>query len=497
SGMVGVPGTAARLFGALAQAGINVILITQGSSEQSISFAVQPADARKAKRRVEKEFAFELEKGAIDGVRLEEDLAVVAIIGENMRYRPGIAGRLFQALGKNGINAVAIAQGSSELNISVVIARDDESKALNALHEAFFLSDTKELHLFLVGVGLIGSTLLRQIQQQADWLREKSGLEIKITGLANSKKMLFDPEGIAPDAWKARLEADGEPMSMARFVERMKALNLSNSIFVDNTASEKVASFYESILDASISISTPNKIATSSSYLQYQRLKQIAAKRGVPFMYETNVGAGLPVISTLTDLIQSGDRILKIEGVLSGSLSFIFNNFREGTRFSDIVREARKRGYTEPDPRIDLNGIDVRRKIIILARETGLPLEQKDVEIAYILPEAVRNAPSVEEFFKELKAADDHFERMRREAEEEGKVLRFAAVLENGQAAIRLLRVGPEHPFYNLSGSDNMIVFTTERYSERPLVVRGPGAGAEVTAAGVFAEIIRIGNFLA
>ncbi len=496
SGMVGVPGTAARLFGALAQAGINVILITQGSSEQSISFAVQPSDARKAKRRVEKEFAFELEKGAIEGVRLEENLAVVAIIGENMRYRPGIAGRLFQALGKNGINAVAIAQGSSELNISVVINREDESKALNALHEAFFLSDTKELHLFLVGVGLIGSTLLRQIEQQADWLREKSGLEIKITGLANSKKMLFDPEGIAPSEWKKRLDTEGEPMSMARFVAQMKALNLSNSIFVDNTASEKVASFYESILDASISISTPNKIATSSSYLQYQRLKQIAAKRGVPFMYETNVGAGLPVISTLTDLIQSGDRILKIEGILSGSLSFIFNNFKEGTRFSQIVREARKRGYTEPDPRTDLNGIDVRRKIIILARETGLPLEQKDVEIEYILPEEVRNAASVEEFFQALEAADAHFDQLRQEAAAEGKVLRFAAVLENGRAAIRLLRAGPEHPFYNLSGSDNMIVFTTERYSERPLVVRGPGAGAEVTAAGVFAEIIRIGNFL-
>ncbi len=496
SGMVGVPGTAARLFQALAQANINVILITQGSSEQSISFAVQPADARKARRRVEKEFAFEIEKGRIEGVRLEEDLAVVAIIGENMRYRPGIAGRLFQALGKNGINAVAIAQGSSERNISVVIAREDESKALNALHEAFFLSDTKELHLFLVGVGLIGSTLIRQIQQQATYLREKNGLEIKITGLANSRKMIFDPEGIAPQSWKERLEKEGTPMHMARFVEQMKALNLSNSIFVDNTASEKVASFYENILDASISISTPNKIATSSSYLQYHRLKQIAARRGVLFLYETNVGAGLPVISTLSDLINSGDRILKIEGVLSGSLSFIFNNFNKDTRFSQIVREAKKRGYTEPDPRIDLNGIDVRRKIVILARETGLPLEQKDVEIEAILPEEVRNAPDVASFFEALEAADGHFEQMRQAAEAQGKVLRFAAVLEGGKAHIRLMQVGRAHPFYHLSGSDNMIVFTTERYRERPLVVRGPGAGAEVTAAGVFAEIIRIGHFL-
>lgn len=496
SGMVGVPGTAARLFNALAQAHINVILITQGSSEQSISFAVQPADSRKARRQVEKEFAFEIEKGRIEGIRLEENLAVVAIIGENMRYRPGIAGRLFQALGKNGINAVAIAQGSSERNISVVIAREDESKALNALHEAFFLSDTKELHLFLVGVGLIGSTLIRQIQQQATYLRKKNGLEIKIVGMANSRKMVFDPEGISPETWKERLEREGTTMHMARFVAQMKELNLSNSIFVDNTASEKVASFYENILDASISISTPNKIATSSSYPQYHRLKQIAARRGVLFLYETNVGAGLPVISTLNDLINSGDHILKIEGVLSGSLSFIFNNFNKNARFSQVVREAKKRGYTEPDPRVDLNGIDVRRKIVILARETGLPLEQEDVEIESILPEDVRRAPDVGSFFEALEAADEHFDQLRQTAEASGKVLRFAAVLEGGKAHIRLMQVSPEHPFYHLSGSDNMIVFTTERYRERPLVVRGPGAGAEVTAAGVFAEIIRIGHFL-
>ncbi len=496
SGMVGVPGTAARLFNTLAQANINIILITQGSSEQSISFAVQPSDAKKAKRRVEKAFAFEIEKGAIESVRLEEDLAAVAIIGENMRYRPGIAGRLFQALGKNGINAIAIAQGSSELNISVVISQEDERKALNALHEAFFLSHTKELHLFMVGVGLIGSTLIKQIQAQAQHLLEKNGLEIKIIGLANSKKMLFHPEGIDLSQWKELLHTQGQPMSIARFVEQMKQLNLSNSIFVDNTASEKVASFYETILDASISISTPNKIATSSSYIHYQRLKKISAKRGVPFVYETNVGAGLPVISTLTDLINSGDKILKIEGVLSGSLSFIFNNFKEGTRFSEIVRQARQRGYTEPDPRTDLNGIDVRRKIIILARETGLPLEQKDVEVAHILPQEVQKAPDVPSFFKALEAADDYFEQLRKTAEAAGKVLRFAAILENDKASIRLLQVGPQHPFYNLSGSDNMIVFTTERYKERPLVVRGPGAGAEVTAAGVFAEIIRIGHFL-
>ncbi len=496
SGLFGAPGTAARLFTSLANANINVILITQGSSEHSISFAVQPDVAKKARKLVEKEFEYELREGLVEPVKMEMDLSVIAAIGENMRYRPGIAGRLFRALGKNGINVVAIAQGSSELNISVVINQPDEAKALNALHEAFFLSDTKELHLFIAGTGLIGSALLSQIRQQASYLREQRSLEIKIIGLTNSRKMLFDENGIALDNWKATLQEHGEPTNLRAFVDRMNTLNLSNTIFVDNTASETVAKWYEQILDASISISTPNKIATSSSYLQYQRLKNIATRRGVQFQYETNVGAGLPVISTLNDLIDSGDRILKIEGVLSGSLSFIFNAYKAGEKFSDIVKEAKKRGFTEPDPRIDLNGIDVRRKLIILARETGLPLEAASVEIRNILPEACQQATSVEQFFVELERADDTFEQLRAEAAANGKVLRMIAKLENGEASIGLEAVDTSHPFYFLSGSDNMIVFTTERYKERPLVVRGPGAGAEVTAAGVFAEIIRIGNYL-
>jgi len=320
SGMFGVPGTAGRLFGSLAQVGINVILITQGSSENAISFAVQPSQAEEAKEYVEKTFEYERSMGVIDDVKVEENLSVVAIIGENMRYRPGISGRLFQALGKNGINAVAIAQGSSELNVSVVIPKSDESKALNALHEAFFLSDTKALHIFMVGVGLIGGELIQQIKEQADFLREKRSLEIKVVGMANSKKMLFNAEGIDLSDWKKDLLASEMTSDLPVFIGRMKEMNLANTIFVDNTADPKVASYYESILDNSISISTPNKIATSSAYLQYQRLKTIAANRGVQFLYETNVGAGLPVISTLTDLINSGDQILKIEGVLSGSL---------------------------------------------------------------------------------------------------------------------------------------------------------------------------------
>ncbi len=496
SGLFGVPGIAGRLFSSLAAAGINIILITQGSSEHSISFAVQPAVANKARKRVEEEFEYEMSMKVISPVKIEEDLSVVAIIGENMRYQPGISGRLFQALGHNGINAVAIAQGSSELNVSVVINRADEAKALNALHESFFLSDTKELHLFMIGVGLIGSTLIEQIKDQSAYLKEKRGLEVRIVGMANSRQMLFQEEGIDLDNWKAALQEKGMDMDSAIFIGKMKELNLSNTIFIDNTASAKIAAFYEDILNSSISISTPNKIAVSSGFVQYQRLKAIAVRRGVQFMYETNVGAGLPVISTLNDLIISGDQILKIEGVVSGSLSFIFNNFKAGTSFSEIVKQAQQLGYTEPDPRIDLNGLDVQRKLIILARETGLPLEAKDVEIENILPTACQEADTVETFFNALADANPHFEQLRAEAEAEGKALRMIAKLEGAKATIGLEAVDSDHPFYNLSGSDNMIVFTTERYKDRPLVVRGPGAGAAVTAAGVFAEIITIGNYL-
>lgn len=496
SGLFGVPGIAGRLFGSLAQAGINVILITQGSSEHSISFAVQPGVAFKAKKHVEAEFAYEIDRRLVRTVKVEQELSVAAVIGENMRYQPGISGRLFQALGHNGINAVAIAQGSSELNISVVINREDESKALNALHEAFFLSDTKELHLFMVGVGLIGGTLLKQIQNQVESLRESQGLEIKVIGLANTKRMLFDENGIDLSQWKKQLAKAESVVDLPVFIGRMKELNLSNTIFVDNTANEKVATYYESILNESISISTPNKIATSSSFLQYQRLKTIAAKRGVQFLYETNVGAGLPVISTLNDLISSGDLIKKIEGVLSGSLSFIFNSFDGSRPFSEVVKEAKERGYTEPDPRVDLSGKDVRRKLLILARETGLPFEATDIYIESILPDELMEAPDAETFFELLPKYDDHFAEQQAVAAKAGKVLRMLAKLDDGEASIGLEAVDQESPFYFLSGSDNMIVFTTARYTERPLVVRGPGAGAEVTAAGVFAEIIKIGNYL-
>ena len=495
SGLFGVPGIAARLFNALAQARVNVVIITQGSSESSITFAVSPAQARQAQKAAEKEFAFEIREHLVEPLKIEDNLSVIAAVGENMRYRPGVAGRLFQALGKNGVNIVAIAQGSSELNVSVVIGAPDETKALNAIHEAFFLSDTKTLHLYLVGVGLIGGTLLRQIRSQASFLKEKRNLELRIAGLANSRKMVFSEDGVDPGKWKEALDT-GTPFTMHGFLEHIKALNLPNAIFIDNTASEVVADCYEQILDMSISISTPNKLAASSSYRQYRRLKQVAEKRGVLWRYETNVGAGLPLITTLNDLIHSGDRILKIEGVLSGTLSFIFNQFRAGMKFSDIVKEAKRLGLTEPDPREDLSGADVRRKLLILARETGLPLEPNDIAVENILPHACLAVRTVDEFFAELEKHDTHFEALRQEAEQQGKVLRLVARLEEGRAGITLAAFDQGHPFYFLSGSDNMVVFTTERYRERPLVIRGPGAGAEVTAAGVFAEVIGIGSYL-
>ena len=502
SGLFGVPGVAGRLFSALAAGSVNVILITQGSSESSISFAVQPTDANKARRTVEKAFEYELKNESVDPLSVEPDLAVVAIVGENMRFRPGIAGTMFQSLGKNGVNCVAIAQGSSELNISVVIPRSDEAKALNALHEGFFLSDTQTLNIFMTGVGLIGSTLLKQIAAQSAFLKDNRSMEIKVVGLSNSRKMLFDEKGIFLKDWKSKLLEEGEAATPSVFASKMKSLNLPNTIFIDCTANAEVAQQYEGILEESISISTPNKIANSGSYAHYQKLKAVARKRGVKFLYETNVGAGLPVISTLTDLINSGDQILKIEGVLSGSLSFIFNNFKEGTSFSEIVKQARELGYTEPDPRIDLMGIDVRRKLVILARESGLALEESEVEIENFLPQSCVDAPTVDAFFNNLVAEDAYFTKLMADdvtasgTRQPGGALRMIAKIENNKATIGLQKVDTQNPFFQLSGSDNMIVFTTERYKERPLVVRGPGAGAEVTAAGVFAEIITIGNYL-
>ncbi len=492
SGMIGVSGVSGRLFSCLAQHDINIILITQASSEHSITFAVAPGQGVVAKQVIEDEFQYEVQAKRIDEVRVIKDLSVVAIIGENMMNTPGISGKMFDALGKNGINVVAIAQGSSELNVSAVIEKQDISKALNALHDAFFLSEYRTINVFMVGPGLIGSTLLKQIKDQDDYLHQHLGLSIKVVAIANSRKMLVDEEGLDLENWKSSLEQSEEEMSFPHFVAKIKELNLPNSVFVDNTSNKQLPDFYEEILEASVSIVTPNKIANSSSYERYVSLKKVAFRSGAKFLYETNVGAGLPVIRTLQDLIKSGDEIIKIEGVLSGSLSYIFNTYDGTSSFKEVVLKAKEAGFTEPDPRDDLNGMDVARKILILAREAGFDLEPEDIVIENIMPQACLEAPDVDKFFAELEQADDVFKNILNEAQ--GKKMCFIATLEDKKVQVGLRAVDADHPFNSLSGSDNMISYTTKRYETNPLVIKGPGAGAAVTAAGVFADIIVLSN---
>lgn len=492
SGMIGVVGISQRLFGALARQKINVILISQASSEHSICIAVAPGDAEKAKETIESEFNLEILARQVDPVIIEPNRSVIAVVGENMRKTPGIAGKLFSALGKYSINVVAIAQGSSELNISIVISRTDESKALNAIYEMFFQSDTKTVYIFLIGTGLIGSTLLKQIAVQSPTLFSQIGLDMKILGLANIDRMLLSKNGISAATWETELQTTGEPVQVENFINWMKKRNLPNCVFIDCTASETITDDYESILGAGISIVTPNKKANSGSYEKFRRLRRSAGTNGVKFYYETNVGAGLPVISTLNDLLRSGDEILKIEAVLSGTLNYIFSGLSARKKMSDVVREAQAKGYSEPDPRDDLNGLDFARKMLILAREIGYALELDDIEIEPLLPPRCLAADSVDRFFSELESVNAGFETRRQSAEKSGNRLRFMGVLENGHASLSLQEIGGDHPFFNLSGSDNMIVFTTARYRQNPLSVRGPGAGAEVTAGGIFADLIRI-----
>lgn len=495
SGLLGVVGASMRLFATLARENISVILISQASSEHSICFAIENKYARKAKAAIEKEFQYEIRNEEIDDVPVETDLSIVAVVGDGMKHSPGTSGRMFSALGKNGVNVVAIAQGSSERNISAVIPQVDVSKALNALHEAFFLSDRKLLNVFLVGTGLIGNSLVEMVKDQFSKLAKINLLEVNIVAIANSKKMLFEEDGLDLKTCIATMKESGESMTMKAFFEKMTALNLPNSIFVDCTSSTEVTTFYEDILAANISIVTPNKKANSSSMENYKRLKEAAFKRGVKFLYETNVGAGLPVINTMNDLLLSGDKVLRIEAVLSGTLNFIFSSFEEGRKFSEVVHEAKAKGYTEPDPRDDLNGMDVARKILILSRETGLEMELEDIKVENLVPESCRADMSIDQFFTCLEKYNDDFEGLRRKAADRGEKLRYMAVLEEGKVKIQLGSVDQKHPFYSLSGSDNIILMTTERYHDRPMVIRGPGAGAAVTAAGVFADIIRIGHY--
>lgn len=494
SGLVGVVGVSSRVFATLAHAKVNVVLISQASSEHSICIAIEAAATDRATAALEHEFRSEIREEYMDPVAVTRHLAIIALVGNGMQHQAGSSGRMFSALGKNGINVIAIAQGSSERNISAVILASDVSKALNVLHDAFFLSDRKTIHLFLVGTGLIGTVLLQQIARQQEKLAAASQLELRLMAVANSRKMLFPESGIACEAALPRLEG-GEPMHLTDFVHRAVAANLPNSIFVDCTASEAVADVYPALLNASISIVTPNKKANAASLAKYRTLKAIARQRGVKFLYETNVGAGLPVINTLNDLLISGDKILRIEAVLSGTLNFIFSAFTEVNSFSAVVEQAKEKGYTEPDPRDDLSGLDVARKMLILARETGLALELADIPVENLVPADCRQLTSVEAFLTQLKKHDAAFEQIRSAAAATGGKLRYQATLEKSRVHVGLTTVDASHPFFTLSGSDNMILLTTERYNERPMVIRGPGAGAEVTAAGVFADLIRIGNY--
>lgn len=495
SGMVGVVGVSMRLFSSLAQHKINVVLISQASSEHSICIAVESDSADRAKQAIEKEFTHELREELIDEIKIENGLSIIAVVGDGMKHHSGTSGRMFNTLGKNGVNVVAIAQGSSERNISAVISQTDVSKALNALHESFFLSDRKTLHLFLVGTGLIGSTLIRQIKEQFQKLSDDNKLEVKLIGIANSRKFLFNEDGFSLNSCLDDLKEEGQSMCLKTFIDKVMHLNFANSVFVDCTSSEHVTRQYEAILSANISIVTPNKKANSGSLESYKSLKSIAQSKGVRFLYETNVGAGLPVINTMNDLLLSGDKVIRIEAVLSGTLNFIFSSFSNGTNFSDVVAEAKSKGYTEPDPRDDLSGADVARKILILAREAGIPLELSDVSVENLVPKNCQGEVSSDQFFSKLKENDSHFDELLSNANDRNEKLRYQAVLENGKACVKLSAVNSNHPFYSLAGSDNIILLTTERYHERPMVIRGPGAGAEVTAAGVFADIIRIGNF--
>ncbi len=494
SGLVGVPGSSRRLFQALGIQQVNVVLITQASSEHSITIAIDPSDVDRALGAIEAEFAYERSLHLVDPPSVEIGLSIIALVGENMRTQVGISGKMFSSLGQNGVNIRAIAQGSSERNISAVISAKDARKALNVLHEAFFLFPTKKANLFIVGVGTVGSVLVDQLAAQAKALKESMGIEVRLCGLANSKKHVIDLDGIPFSEWRTLLADIGVASDAAGFVAAIKAANLHNSIFIDNTANESVAGLYKEVLEASIHIVTPNKIAASGPYANYQDLKRTARRYGVKYLFETNVGAGLPVIGTLNDLVQSGDHIHEIQAVLSGSLNFIFNNFRSGVKFADIVRQAQQEGYTEPDPRIDLSGKDVMRKILILARESGYQMEMSDIVAKDFMPPSCLASDTVDDFFAELEKHSDHFDQLYDAAASEGKQLKFVASFVGGHASVGLQSVGKAHPFYNLSGKDNIVLFTTDRYADQPLVIRGAGAGAAVTAMGVFADIMRIVN---
>jgi aspartokinase/homoserine dehydrogenase 1 len=495
SGMAGVPGTASRLFSCLARYGINIIFISQASSEQSISLAIAPGQATMAKKVLEEEYAREIEERRIDPVTIRRNLAMVAVVGNKMSGHPGVSAQLFETLGKNGINVIAVAQGSNEMNISLVIDNDDEDKALNCIHESFFLS-MRKVHVFIAGTGTIARNLISQIREHRSTLQRDKELDIVVSGLANTRSIEIDSRGIDLDRWKESMKPRESHEGIGQYVRMIQEENLHNTIVVDCTASRQVAESYPELLKANISVATANKLGMAGPWELYRKIMDAQRSSNARFLYETNVGAGLPIISTLNDLRNSGDRIVCIEGVLSGTLSFIFNELRKGGRFSEIVRKAKDAGYTEPDPRDDLSGADFARKLLILGRELGYQLEYADVECQSLVPESLRGEMTPAEFLDGLSTIDDWYAAEMESAAREGMAIAYTGELRDGRAKVGLKRVPLESPVAGLNGTENLVVFTTERYLRTPLVVKGPGAGGEVTAGGVFADILRIAGYL-
>lgn len=492
-GMVGVIGVNHRIFRELARSGVSVFLVSQASSENTTSIGVKNADAELAVKVLKEEFKHEIAIGEINDIKAEKDLACVAIVGENMKHTPGIAGKLFGTLGRNGINVIACAQGASETNISFVIRLDSLKKALNVIHDSFFLSDYQVLNIFVAGVGLVGGNLLQQIQKQQPKLLKEKSLKLNIVGLTNSKHSLFNREGIDLETYKEELAKSTTTASPKAILDGILEMNIFNSVFVDCTASADIAGIYNELLKHNVSVATANKIAASSSYENYQELKESARQRGIKFLFETNVGAGLPIINTMNALINSGDRIIKLEAVVSGTLNFIFNKLSEDTPLSKTIVLAKEAGFAEPDPRIDLSGKDVIRKLVILSREAGYPIEQDDVKKNLFIPQKYFDG-SLEDFWNTISELDSEFENKRKALVADNKRYRFVAKLENGEASVGLQEVDDSHPFYHLEGSNNIIMITTERYNEYPMIIKGYGAGASVTAAGIFSDVISIAN---
>ncbi len=489
SGMIGIPGFSSRLFAALANAQINVILITQGSSEHSICVGVDVSLAGKAKEIVDRTFEYEIATSKVQPLQIETDLSIVALVGDQMRHHTGISGRMFSALGRNGINIRAIAQGSTERNISAVVATEDVRKAVNVLHEEFFETTKKQVNLYIVGTGNVGKKLLAQLKQQQPFLEEHLHLQVNIAGLSNSRKMLINENGIDLGKWEELLQ-NGEAANLEQFVHSILHKNLRNSVFVDVTANAVIADVYASVLEKSIAVVACNKVAASSKLSNYKKLKHLSAEYNAPFLFETNVGAGLPIIGTLNDLMRSGDTVHRMEAVLSGTLNFVFNNY-DGTKpFADVVKQAQDEGYTEPDPRLDLSGTDVMRKILILAREAGVQMEMEQITCNGFLPESCMKG-SVADFYVAMKNEEAHFKAIFEKAKAENCKLKFVASYNNGIASVGLQHIPSQHDLYHLYGKDNVVLFYTDRYKEQPMVVKGAGAGAEVTASGVFADILR------